>query len=108
MLMPLNEILKQMGFEAPVFIAGFSGAFVFVTKVKNATKAQQFIMLVSGGLSANYLTPLVGGWLHLDSSVLYGIAFLLGFSGMKSVELLTNKLFKKLDNDANSNQRTTD
>lgn len=96
--MSLTEMFKEMGIEAPVFIAGLSGAWVFVTNTKNISKMQRFLMLLSGGLSANYLTPLVAGWLHLDNSVLYGIAFLLGYSGMQSVKLITNLFLNRLKN----------
>jgi len=51
---------------------------------------------MAGGLSANYLTPIVGEWLKLPDNVLYGIAFLLGYSGMKSVEILINNFYSKI------------
>jgi hypothetical protein len=86
--MTFIEALKYIGIEAPIFIAGSSGAVVFLTKNTKMTKSQQFLTVLSGGLSANYLTPLAGDWLHLDSRVLYGVAFLLGYSGMKAVEIL--------------------
>jgi len=86
--MTIFEALKIIGIEVPVFIAGSSGAIVFLTKNNKMTKMQQFCTVLSGGLSANYLTPLVGEWMNLDNKVLYGVAFILGYSGMKSVELI--------------------
>ena len=86
--MTILEALRLIGIEAPVFMAGSSGAIVFLTKNNKMSKTQQFCTVLSGGLSANYLTPLVGDWLSLDAKVLYGVAFLLGYSGMKSVELI--------------------
>lgn len=94
--MGLIDILKYIGIEAPVFIAGSSGAIVFLQKNRNMTKTQQFLTVLSGGLSANYLTPLVGDWLNLDQKVLYGVAFLLGYSGMKSVELIINLIYGRV------------
>lgn len=87
------EFLKTYGISTEIFIAGMSGAIVFLTKSKEMSVTQRFLTTISGGLSANYLTPLVANWFHLDQSVLYGIAFLLGYSGMKSVEILL-KLFQ--------------
>jgi len=94
--MNLLEALKIIGIEVPVFIAGSSGAIVFLTKSNKMTKTQQFCTVLSGGLSANYLTPLVGEWMNLDNRVLYGVAFILGYSGMKSVELIISLLKTKI------------
>ncbi|MBX9806230.1 MAG: hypothetical protein K2X95_00360 [Flavobacteriaceae bacterium] len=91
--------LKYIGIESQTFIAGMSGAVVFLTKSKNMTRTQQFLTVLSGGLSANYLTPVVANWFNLNPSVLYGIAFLLGYSGMKSVELLINTFYRKIRKD---------
>jgi hypothetical protein len=94
--MTIFDSLKYIGIEATTFIAGMSGAVVFLTKSNKMTKYQQFLTVLSGGLSANYLTPIVGQWLNLPNNVLYGIAFLLGYSGMKSVEILINNFYTKL------------
>lgn len=82
------DYLKVYGISTEIFIAGMSGAVVFLTSSKQMTNTQRFLTTLSGGLSANYLTPIVANWFHLDPSVLYGIAFLLGYSGMKSVEMI--------------------
>lgn len=97
--MDIIYFLKNIGIESQTFIAGMSGAVVFLTKSKNMTRTQQFLTVLSGGLSANYLTPVVANWFNLNPSVLYGIAFLLGYSGMKSVELLINIFYKKIKKD---------
>jgi hypothetical protein len=94
--MNLLDGVKCLGIEVPIFIAGSSGAIVFLTKTTKMTKTQQFLTILAGGLSANYLTPLVGDWLGLEIKVLYGLAFLLGYSGMKSVELILGVIFKKI------------
>lgn len=94
--MTVFETLKNIGVETQIFIAGMSGAVVFLTKSRNMTKTERFLTILSGGLSANYLTPLVANWLNLDKSVLYGIAFILGYSGMKTIELILNKFHGKI------------
>jgi hypothetical protein len=97
------EFLKAFGISAEIFVAGISGAIVFLTRSKDMSNTQRFLTTLSGGLSANYLTPIVANWFNLDPSVLYGIAFLLGYSGMKSVELILsifqNKVKKVMEND---------
>ena len=91
--MLIVDLLKSYGISTEIFLAGASGAIVFLTSSKQMTHTQRFLTTLSGGLSANYLTPLVANWFNLDPSVLYGIAFLLGYSGMKSVELIL-KIFQ--------------
>ena len=51
--------------------------------------------VASGTLSANYLTPLVVGMLNLEGKAQYGIAFLLGYFGLRGVEELAHKYIKK-------------
>lgn len=88
------EYLKTYGISTEIFLAGVSGAIVFLTKSSEMSHTQKFLTTLSGGLCANYLTPMVASWFSLDSNVLYGIAFLLGYSGMKTVELIL-VLFQK-------------
>ena len=98
------QYLKEFGISTEIFIAGMSGAVVFLTKSNKMTMSERLITTISGGLSANYLTPLVANWLNLDPSILYGIAFLLGYSGMKSVEIILNELQKKITNPVNKKE----
>jgi len=94
--MSIFDLLKSIGIESPVFIAGASGSIAFLTKNNKMSVLQKFLTVLSGGLSANYLTPLVGNWLGLDDKILFGVAFLLGYSGMKSVEVLITEFFNKI------------
>ena len=90
------EFLKIYGISSEIFIAGISGSIVFLTRSKNMSNLQRFLTVLSGGLSANYLTPLVSNWFNLETNTLYGIAFLLGYSGMKSVETILKVITKKI------------
>lgn len=89
------QFFKQLGFEASLFLAGMSGAFVFLTANQKMNKMQRFLTILSGGLSANYLTPLVANWVNLGNSVIYGISFLLGYSGLKTVEFIIQNIKRK-------------
>jgi ABC-type nickel/cobalt efflux system permease component RcnA len=92
--------LKNIGIETPIFIAGAAGSISILTK-KRMTWFQKFITVLSGGLAANYLTPLVLHFLDLKGNVTYGVAFLVGYSGMGIVEVIILKL--KLKNIKNLN-----
>lgn len=79
-------ILKTLGVDVALIIAGIAGGITFISKSPSLTRWQKFLSVMSGGFAANYLTPLVGEWLGFTDNVLYGIAFLLGYGGMKGVE----------------------
>lgn len=94
--MTILDLLKTIGIETATFIAGASGAVTLLSKSKKMSKSQQFFTVLSGGLSANYLTPLAISLMGLSGNVVYGIAFILGYSGMKSVEIIIQTFFSKL------------
>jgi hypothetical protein len=49
--------------------------------------------LIGGAASANYITPIVVNIAKLDNTHYhYGIAFLLGFLGLKGIEYFSKKL----------------
>lgn len=98
--MSIIDLLKSIGIEAATFIAGSSGAVALLAKSKKMSKTQQFFTVLSGGLSANYVTPLVISILGLDSNVGYGVAFILGYSGMKFVESIIQFFISKIHNDS--------
>lgn len=97
----IYDILHSMGIETPLFIAGASGSISIITK-KRMTFAQKFITILSGSLSANYLTPLVVSIIPIQGKMYLGVAFLVGYSGMGLVESLIR--FLKLRN-LNDNEK---
>ncbi len=96
------KFLQSIGIELVLLLAGIAGGFVSLTsKPKNMTRMQQIGTVISGGLTANYLTPLVAEWGGFSEQALYGLAFALGYSGMKSLELvfkILNTKFHSKDN----------
>lgn len=98
----IMSTFKALGIDVILFIAGVAGGIAFLTKSPKLTRWQKFTSVVSGGFTANYLTPLVGQWFNLTDNALYGIAFLLGYGGLKSVESLWLYFQKKVDNGNNS------
>lgn len=101
----MKSFFESIGIEVIVFFAGLAGGITqLTTKPKDMSRKQQFITVLAGGFSANYLTPLVADWLSLSDKSLYGIAFLLGYGGMKSVEMALKKMHKSLHNNEQSNE----
>lgn len=90
------QLLKDFGFDIILFIAGTAGAITFLTKSPKLNRLQKFTTVLSGGCTANYLTPLVANWFNLSDKTLYGIAFLLGYGGLKLLEKIYSLFEKKL------------
>ena len=95
----LEEIMKwfkELGIELVLFLAGLFGAFVNVSKDKNLTLLERLMTVISGGLVANYMTPVFMSFLKLSDKISYGLAFVLGYMGLKSVEYFIQYLHKKV------------
>jgi len=82
------QFFKEIGIDLVLIVAGIFGGFVFVNKTDKLSTKQKIGTVISGGLTANYVTPLVADWMNLSENSLYGIAFFLGYGGLKLVEKL--------------------
>lgn len=91
----IKQFFKSLGLDLILLIGGGLGALVSLTKDHQLTFSQKFLTLVSGAVVANYLTPLFGSWLKAGENTKYGIAFLLGYLGLKSVELSIDYMKRK-------------
>jgi hypothetical protein len=66
-------------------------------KIQHQTSEQHSLLLLLGVASANYLTPSVVDILKISGEdYVFSIAFLIGFMGLKIVEAVSEKLFKKM------------
>ena len=82
-------MLEEAGINISLMIAGAAGAFIKFNKHKVIPWQERLLMIVSGTLSANYLSPIVIDLLHISKTQeSYGVAFLIGFGGLKSVEAI--------------------
>lgn len=97
--MTLKEILHDYGIDLAIIVAGVMGGFVAMSSKKGVGFWGKVASVVSGGAVANYLTPLIADWLDWSNSSRYGLAFLLGFMGLKAVELIIIKFKDNLNID---------
>lgn len=97
LLLFLAVSTKQFGFDVILFIAGLAGGITFLTKSQGLTRLQKFTSVLSGGFTANYLTPVVADWLNFSDNASGGLAFLLGYGGLKSVEIIFAELTKRIN-----------
>jgi hypothetical protein len=89
--------LKLVGFEIGMFIAGLFGAFVNTNSLKNLKPWERIGLIVSGGLIANYITPVFVSVLTLNESTQFGMAFVVGYMGMTSIAVIVDYIKRKLN-----------
>lgn len=87
----IEEAFKFIGFHLSLVIAGIAGAFVS-NSIKKLSVMERIFSVVSGGLIANYVTPIIVDIMNLSISTSNGIAFLMGYMGLKAVEILIEKI----------------
>ena len=94
----MTDFLKDVGIDIGLAISGFFGSLLTVGRHKDWKTAA--IAILSGMGSSTYLTPLVIDLMPSATSSQYAVAFVLGFLGLRGVELITEKLFPE-KNDTN-------
>jgi len=90
----MNWNLSEIGINIGLMVGGFFGSLITIKK-KRSIK-EQLLSIITGTMSANYLTPVLIQWLSLEGSSQYGTAFIVGFGGLKLVEALYDKFFNKV------------
>jgi hypothetical protein len=85
--------LKEYGIDVGLLISGLFGAILLTSKGSAMNLGRTISSLIGGAASANYITPIVVDIAKLDSGHYhYGIAFLLGFLGLKGIEYFSSKI----------------
>jgi len=94
--------LKIIGLELGLLVAGLFGAIVSMPKEKELKFMGRVIWVISGSMIANYLTPIFSAWLNMGDNTKYGAGFLLGYLGIKSVELAIVRIKDKFKSNENN------
>ena len=87
----IAQLLKEIGIDVGLAVGGFFGSMITIGRHRDWKTASAAIL--SGMGSATYLTPLVIELLPAPTSSQYAIAFVLGFLGLRGVELITDRVF---------------
>ena len=97
----MKTFLDEIGINVMQSIAGLFGSLLLVGKGATKNIKQTFFAIITGVASANYLTPVVCDLVKIsDTNYSNGVAFILGFLGLKGVEAFSRKFFKdELDAD---------
>lgn len=87
----LKQALKSCGLDLGLLLSGLFGAILLLSRDGIKSISRSVFGLIGGAASANYLTPVVISVTNLDAlNFNYGIAFLLGFLGLRGIEFICN------------------
>ena len=92
----MKDFLMSLGINVGLAVSGFFGSLLLVGQQKQQSVREQIISIIGGTMSANYLTPVFIDVLKFENdSINFGVAFVIGFGGLKVVEYLYHKWFEK-------------
>ena len=92
----MKDFLISIGMNVGLAVSGFFGSLLLVGKQREQNLREQIFSVIGGTMSANYLTPVVIDTFKLQTdSLQYGVAFVIGFGGLKVVEFVYEKWFTK-------------
>jgi hypothetical protein len=92
----MKEFMFEIGVNIGLAVSGFFGSLMLVGKQQKHSLREQIFSVVGGTMSANYLTPVIIDIFNVDAeSLQYGVAFVIGFGGLKVVEFVFEKWFNK-------------
>jgi len=86
------------GFSVVFFIAGVFGALASLLRQRQMSFSERFITILSGGGTAAYITPMIVDMMGLREGSSYGMAFVVGFAGLKLVEWMIAAIRDRLIN----------
>jgi hypothetical protein len=92
----MKQILEAFGINITISVAGLFGSLILVGKDSANTWKTTMFSIITGIASANYLTPVFADLLRMDEKYQMSLAFILGFLGLKGVEVISDKLVKKV------------
>lgn len=78
--------LHAVGIDITLMFAGMMGSVLMAARKTPMDIKKSILGVISGTLSANYLTQVVIHICNLEGRSQYGVAFLLGYFGLKGVE----------------------
>jgi hypothetical protein len=94
MMAKFKEFLTYIGIDISLVLAGLIGSLMMISKKTSYSFKSTLIGILTGTISANYLTPIVADILDLHGKSLFSIAFLLGYSGLRGVERIMDYFHK--------------
>lgn len=96
--MQQNSNNTDYGIDFGLLMAGFFGALILALTTKNQTPGKAIASILAGAICANYLTPVTLNFMpdYIQNNGKYGAAFVMGFIGLKVLELIYDFVSKKI------------
>lgn len=91
----MKNFLSNFGIDLTLMITGMFGSLLMVSKQSAKNWKTALLGIATGTLSANYLTQVAVDLLGLEGKSQFGVAFLLGYFGLKGVEQLASTYLKR-------------
>ena len=93
----IEAFLIRYGIDIGFLVSGFFGALLLVSKNSAQKLSTTIASILAGTACANYLTPVVMSILPqgVQTNGKYAVAFVMGFMGLKGLELVLEKWFNK-------------
>lgn len=96
----MKDFFLQFGLDMKLLFAGFAGALASLTKERELSWFERFVTVLVGGFVSAYMTPWVGKMINMGDEMKYGVGFILGYTGLRTVEWIISKYFKKQPEDS--------
>lgn len=93
--------LQSIGIDVTLIMSGMVGSILMASRKNMVSIRDMAISVISGTLTANYLTQVVVEVFGLEGRSQYGVAFLLGYFGLKGVEKFIQRYHKYHDGEKN-------
>jgi len=93
----VESFLLRYGIDIGFLVSGFFGALLLVSKNSAQKLSTTIASILAGTACANYLTPVVMSILpeSVRNGGKYAVAFVMGFMGLKGLELIIEKYMAK-------------
>jgi hypothetical protein len=91
----MKEFLESIGVNIGIALAGLFGSLIMLGKNSSVNLKTTLFAIITGVSSANYITPIVSDMINISNQYQMGVAFILGFLGLKGVEKISEKVLKE-------------
>jgi|TARA_R110000744_G_scaffold232318_6_gene350412 hypothetical protein len=89
----MKEVLESIGINVGISVAGLFGSLLLLGRDSSKDWRTSLFSILAGTASANYITPIACKIFNMNKDYQLGIAFILGFLGLKGVEMISKKIF---------------
>lgn len=102
----MKEFIEQLGINIAISIAGLFGSLLMIGKNAAQQWRTTIFSMLSGVACANYITPLILDMTKMDVKYQVSVGFVLGFLGLRSVEIISKKFIKEEKNGNKSTDKS--